>query len=141
MRKGERIGPGHCLCLPPWRLETGPCVSYGAGLQRCVLVERVPEVPVLDMHEHVNVLGALFGVGARRASVRVAALSEGGRRLKLVLLRNYTVICELVFHDVTLKDLLRGRALGADPEQLFCRQIQIGCLHEAGAVAAQLMGS
>ena len=96
-------------------------------------------MPVLDMHEHVDVLGALLGVGARRAGVGVAVLPEGSRGLQLVL-RNYTLIRELVFHDVALEHLLRGRALGADPEQLFCGQVQIGLLHEAGAVAAQLMG-
>ena len=41
-------------------------------------------MPVLDMDEHVDVFGALLGVGLRRARVRVASLSEGGRRLQLV---------------------------------------------------------
>ena len=95
-------------------------------------------MPVLDMDEHVDVLGALLGVGARRARVRVA-LSEGGRGLQLVL-RNDTLIGQLGFHDVALEDLMRGRALGAHPEQLLCSQVQIGLLDEAGAVGTPLMG-
>ena len=105
-----------------------------------MLVERAPEVPVLDMHEHVDVLGALLGVGSRRTGVRVAVLSEGSRRLQRAR-RNFPLLRELVFDEVALEDLLRGRTLGADPEQLLCGQVQIGLLHEAGAVAAQLIGS
>ena len=96
-------------------------------------------MPVLDMHKHVDVLGALLGVGAGQARVRVAVPSEGSRGLQRVL-RDRTSIRELDFQEVALEDLLRGRALGAYPEQLLCGQVQIGLLNEAGAVATQLLG-